>query len=195
MARGDPKEEELSAWDGILIGDAVRLMKKRAAFIDSIGNEAARRYGLFDRANLHIAYAPKYQISLADLENDLKEQLQAVRQRELKAGVTLVGPHRDRLTIEINGRSLRHYGSRGQKRCAMIAIMLATANFISNNKSREVTLLLDETFAELDREKSIALLRMLGEFNQVFIATAGNMDLSGLSCRRFRVEKGMVREE
>ncbi len=195
IARGNAGEEQLAAWDEVLLGDAVRIMEERAAFVEKMRAAAADRYERFEKAELNIFYAPKYPVCGDNPQRELRAHLQAARARELKAGVTLVGPHRDRLGIELGGKSLRHYGSRGQKRCAMISIMLAAAGEAAEFGGRDVVLLLDEAFAELDSDKSLALLEMLGDFRQVFIAAAGNLDFSRMPCRRFRVDRGKITEE
>ena len=195
IARGQAGEEQLAAWDEVLLGDAVRLMEKRAAFVNRIQAAAADRYGRFEGGGLAIFYAPKYPAGGDNPERELRTQLRAARVRELKAGMTLVGPHRDRLGIELDGRPLRHFGSRGQKRCAMISIMLAAAGEVAERAGHEVGLLLDEAFAELDNYKSMALIEMLGDFNQVFMATAGTLNFNRLPCRRFRVDRGKITEE
>ncbi len=195
ISLGRAGNEQLAAWDEVLLGDAVRLMEKRAAFVNRIQAAAAARYGRFEKAGLNIYYAPKYPVGGDNPEQELRAQLRAARDRELKAGMTLVGPHRDRLGIELDGRPLRHFGSRGQKRCAMISIMLAAAGEVAERSGHEAGLLLDEAFAELDSHKSEALIEMLGEFNQVFVATAGMLKFNHLSCRRFKVDRGKITEE
>ena len=129
-----------------------------------------------------------------DIKTAMEAQLEHYRQREIRAGLTLVGPHRDRLEINLNDRSARHYGSRGQKRCAMLAMKLAVADRLSEIKQEQVTLILDEVFAELDKAKSKALIDVLTGHRQVFIATAGDFDFTGIPVKKYYIDNGKVNE-
>jgi DNA replication and repair protein RecF len=94
--------------------------------------------------------------------------LERTRERERRRGVTVVGPHRDDLafTAQVGGeeeRDLRTYGSGGQQRTAALALRLAEADTLRERLGREPVYLLDDVFAELDRERSGRLLRLLDE--------------------------------
>lgn len=112
----------------------------------------------------------------------------------MRAGLTLVGPHRDRMNMKINGKSILHYSSRGQKRIVMLAIKLATADYLSQVNGKDVILILDEVFAELDKAKSQSLMQALTGHKQVFIATAGELTFDKAKAKVFKVESGQVEE-
>jgi len=184
---------QLAAWDELLVQHGSAIIKERTQFIDSIVESAQNYYKSFDSSgNLELAYSPKIELDSETVETALKKSLEDYRDRELRAGLTLVGPHRDRLRINLNGRSVRHYGSRGQKRCAMLAIKLATAEYLAKVKEREVALILDEVFAELDKSKSEALMAVLARQKQVFIATAGEFDFGDLPFNAYHIENGRI---
>jgi DNA replication and repair protein RecF len=88
-------------------------------------------------------------------------------------GLTTVGPHRDDLLLEVGGRSLRDYGSTGQQRSAAVALKLIEIAALREAHGTEPALLLDDVFAELDRERQARLAeRLLGpETRQVFITS------------------------
>ena len=71
--------------------------------------------------------------------------------------MTTVGPHRDDLMLEIGGRRLREYGSTGQQRSAAIALKLLEIATLREARGTEPVLLLDDVFAELDRERQSRL--------------------------------------
>jgi DNA replication and repair protein RecF len=121
-------------------------------------------------------------------------QIKDNRSREIRAGLTLVGPHRDRLVMNLNEKSVRHYGSRGQKRCVMLAMKLAVADFLASINGKDVILILDEVFAELDSEKSRALMKILANYRQVFIATAGDFRFDNVDYKKFFVVNGKIEE-
>ena len=88
-------------------------------------------------------------------------------------GMTTVGPHRDDLLLEIGGRRLRDYGSTGQQRSAAVALKLIEIAALREARGTEPALLLDDVFAELDRDRQSRLaLRLLGpETRQVFVTS------------------------
>ena len=88
-------------------------------------------------------------------------------------GMTTVGPHRDDLAIEIGGRALRDYGSTGQQRSAAVALKLIEIAGLRQAHGTEPVLLLDDVFAELDRERQSRLARRLmgPDDRQVFVTS------------------------
>ena len=190
---GNAEESQLGAWDELLAVDAVNISTKRNEFIKAISGPASSYYDRFDSDNkLTIAYTAKTTLVDSEMKSAILTQMQEYREREIRAGLSLVGPHRDRLEMNLDDRPVRHFGSRGQKRCAMIAIKLAVADYFRQILGVEVVLILDEAFAELDSQKSRALMEALGSAAQVFIATAGEFDPGARTFRRFQVDKGKI---
>jgi DNA replication and repair protein RecF len=110
-------------------------------------------------------------------------------------GMTTVGPHRDDLILEIGGRRLRDYGSTGQQRSAAVALKLIEIAALRNARGTEPALLLDDVFAELDRERQSRLARRLlgsGE-RQVFVTSPRTDELPpNLGLPVWVVEGGVV---
>lgn len=102
-------------------------------------------------------------------------QLEARRARELAAGGTLYGPHRDDLRLLANGRDLRLYGSRGQQRTAALALKLAEVRVMTEDTGAAPVLLLDDVMSELDARRRSALLSALDHVRQAII-TATDWD-------------------
>jgi DNA replication and repair protein RecF len=196
ISRDNGDKRELEAWDKLLIDDGVKLITARKSFVDLISEAAKTFYNQFDKESVFtIGYMPKIVPDETDIRIAMTRLLETYRPRELRAGVTLVGPHRDRLEINLNGRPIRHYGSRGQKRCAMIALKLGAAEYLSQTDSGDVILILDEAFAELDIAKSHALLEILVGKRQVFMATAGEFSQTNQKIERYSVANGKISRE
>jgi DNA replication and repair protein RecF len=92
---------------------------------------------------------------------------------DLARGTTTIGPHRHDLLLRIGDRGIREYGSTGQQRSAAIALKLIEIATLGQTRGTEPALLLDDVFAELDRERQSRLaLRLLGaEDRQVFVTS------------------------
>jgi DNA replication and repair protein RecF len=88
-------------------------------------------------------------------------------------GMTTVGPHRDDLLLEVGSRKLREFGSTGQQRSAAVALKLIEIAALREARGVEPALLLDDVFAELDRDRQIRLaVRLMGpESRQVFVTS------------------------
>ena len=124
---------------------------------------AAGRLGL-DGATL--AYA-EHGLPLAELESRLI--------RDLERGTTGLGPHLRDVEIRADERDLRGFGSQGEQRTAVLALLLAEAALLTERRGSPPLLLLDDVFSELDAERRRALLASLPEEGQTLI-TATSVD-------------------
>jgi DNA replication and repair protein RecF len=98
--------------------------------------------------------------------------LAAQRRREIAAGVSLVGPHRDDVSVLLNGVSAASFGSRAQIRTAALALRLAEARLLMAGSNDTPVLLLDDIVSELDGKRRASVLAGLEGFEQVwFTAT------------------------
>lgn len=186
-------ENQLEAWNNLLVDHGVRIIAARKNFIESIEKAVRDYYNDFDsKSKIDLYYRPKINPDEDNLRKSIMILLETYKKREMRAGMTLVGPHRDRLKIDINGKSVRHFGSRGQKRCAMIAMKLAVADYLTRIKEEPTTLILDEVFAELDVDKSQALIKILSNYNQVFMATAGEYKFDNNQITKFYINNGKI---
>ncbi len=92
------------------------------------------------------------------------ERALAVRiERDLAKCTTSVGPHRDDLSLTLEGRELRRYGSAGQQRTAAIALRLIEAEALTRQKNQAPIALFDDVFAELDQNRQERLLSLMRE--------------------------------
>jgi DNA replication and repair protein RecF len=111
-------------------------------------------------------------------------------------GMTTIGPHRDDLVLEIGGKPLRDFGSTGQQRSAAVALRLIEIATLREARGTEPGLLLDDVFAELDRERQRRLASRLLESadRQVFLTAPRPDELPpDLRLPVWLVEGGRVR--
>jgi DNA replication and repair protein RecF len=107
-----------------------------------------------DVDELKIDYAPK-------VEGDLAVALANSRERERTYRTTLVGPHRDDLSMEVNGQDANQFTSEGQKRTLAIALKMAQAEYLSGIHGVPPVLLIDDVMGELDRSRRAGMLPLL----------------------------------
>ncbi|MGA8709124.1 MAG: DNA replication/repair protein RecF [Steroidobacteraceae bacterium] len=128
-------------------------------------------------------------------EMSLAESLRAHRERDLERGLTGVGPHRFDILLRIEGRAAREIVSRGQQKLLGIAMAIAMARFLSERADRPSTLLLDDPAAELDVDRTRALLTTVAGLGVQWVVTTlqPNDDRLGVPDAVFHVEQGSVR--
>ena len=86
--------------------------------------------------------------------------------QDLRLGRSSWGPHLDEFKLELAGRSLRRYGSQGQQRAALLALLFAEREALLRARRVTPLLLLDDVMSELDpgrRERLVARLRGRGQ--------------------------------
>lgn len=125
----------------------------------------------------------------------LLEHQERRRDQELAARKCLVGPHRDELQVNIDGRSARQFASQGQTRTAALSLKLAQRDIVYDDKQEYPVLLLDDVLSELDpRRQEFVLNHIQG--GQVFITCCEEERLAALrEGKVFKVKNGTIQEE
>jgi DNA replication and repair protein RecF len=120
---------------------------------------------------------------LATVVDAFRSQLAKQSEREVAYGMSLVGPHRDDLVLQLNGREASVYGSRGQQRTAILAIKLAEAILMHERTGEHPIILLDDVMSELDERRRAHVLEAVRSEQQVFL-TATDLASLGPVARR-----------
>jgi DNA replication and repair protein RecF len=159
----------LDAWDAELARHGMRLMEDRREAVDGLRvpfGELARRLGLTGEAELR--YRPRSQAGdAAGLLAELAER----RGADLERGFTAHGPHRDDLSLTLAGAPLRAYGSQGQQRTALLALLFAERQLLAERRDRPPLMLLDDVMSELDFDRRELLADLLRSGGQAVITT------------------------
>ena len=119
-----------------------------------------------------------------------RELLMASHDREIAAGATLWGIHKDDLDIRLNGKSARIYASQGQQRSLALAMKLAEGEICREEFGDDPVFLFDDVLSELDASRRDFLIRRICD-KQVILTTCENESLFSLDdARIIRVENG-----
>jgi DNA replication and repair protein RecF len=97
--------------------------------------------------------------------------------RDLDRGFTGLGPHLRDAAITAAGRDLRAFGSQGEQRIAVLALVLAEAAVLLDRRGEPPLLLLDDVFSELDRRRSEALVGRLPEGGQAVLTATDRPEI------------------
>ncbi|WP_420176352.1 DNA replication/repair protein RecF [Luteococcus sp. OSA5] len=159
-------------------------------------NVAAAEY----KTSLDIVPGPADEAGREFLERRLREAMQERRREELARGVSLVGPHRDDLTLSIGALPAKGYASHGE--CWSLALSLRLGAFeLLRADGIEPVLVLDDVFAELDSTRRLRLAEHVRGAEQVLVTAAVATDVPELltlddqglpTGRRYRVSAGTV---
>ena len=171
---GGGSRESLRSWDLQLAVHGIALMDDRATAVEAIGVPFARccaQLGLDGEPAL--IYRPRSRAQDADqLRAELEERLDA----DLERGFTGHGPHRDDLVAQRLGRELRAYGSQGQQRLALLALLLAEREALASRRQAPPMMLLDDVMSELDHKRRRALVDLLQATGGQSIITATDLE-------------------
>ena len=168
---GAGSRNSLHSWDAQLARHGLALMADRQAAVDAITDAFVRwcaDLGLTGAPTLR--YRPRSKASTPDeLAAELRERIDG----DIERGFTGHGPHRDDLVVTREGRELRAYGSQGQQRLALLALLLAERDALALHRQSPPLLLLDDVMSELDARRRRALVDLLraGEGQAVITAT------------------------
>jgi DNA replication and repair protein RecF len=156
---GRASRGSLPTWDATLARHGVALMRDRAEVVTRLsGRFAAHAAALGLEGEATLEYRPR---SRADTAEALAAELAERTDGDLERGFTGHGPHRDDLSLRRDGRELRSYGSRGQVRLGLLALLLAEREELAAERGAPPLLLLDDVMSELDAARRARLVDVL----------------------------------
>jgi DNA replication and repair protein RecF len=173
LAAGQGVASQLDTWDATFAEAAAELVAARAAAAAELREPftaAAADLGLTAAA---LEYAPRAEGSSEEIRAGLAER----READLRLGRTSWGPHLDELKINSAARSLRRYGSQGQQRTALLALLFAERETLLAARQVVPLLLLDDVMSELDPDRRERLVGQLARGGQALISAADEHSL------------------
>ncbi len=180
----DTLDEKISQYELIII-------KYRKDFIETIDSYITNIYHQLsdDIINVHL----KYKCCIDDeisYENILKNHKEN-RQRDIENHVTSFGVHREDILFEMNERPLIQFASQGQKRMTVLSFKIALLKYIQTKTNKLPVLLLDDVLSELDQNRQIKLIDMVGkEYQCLITATDIPPFLKNKNMKIFYIENG-----
>lgn len=153
---------EISFWDEEIVASGSTVMAHRHTVIERVGAlVGTRSTSLVEGSRIGFGYIPRLELPIGTLIGDpnhdrpfiaasFQAAIETARIEEFRRGMTVVGPHRDDLVFEIEGRELASYGSRGQQRLGVVAYRLAEMDIVDERTGERPILLLDDVLSELD---------------------------------------------
>ena len=186
-------EGALDAWDAELARWGIALRDDRAAAVARVAEGfplLASELGLNGAAE--VRYRPRSRAASAE---ELAGELAERRASDLDRGFTQHGPHRDDLQLVRDGRELKAYGSQGEQRLALLALLLAERAVLTEERGAPPLMLLDDVMSELDADRRGLLVARLDDGGQAVVTTTDLGHVPGAGAAevvRLRVASGTV---
>ncbi|MDH6119662.1 DNA replication and repair protein RecF [Kitasatospora sp. GAS204A] len=203
MARrsGGGKAADLSTlevWDGHLAQAGAELTAFRLQLVAALGPLVEQAYerlapgGGPTRLEYRSSFEGGLPGSREEAYQQLLEALRAVRKQETERGLTLVGPHRDELSLLLGTLPAKGYASHGESWSFALALRLASYELLRADGGEPV-LILDDVFAELDARRRDQLAELVADGEQVLVTAAVPEDVpKALAGVRYAVSGGEV---
>lgn len=189
---------ELDAWTEKLIENGFELINHRKKFLFDFSKYVTDSYSkIIDFKEIpSIEYSFLDGCKTEDIKSVFKKMIAQKREEEIRRGTNLIGPHKDDFLFNINGISLKTYGSQGQHKTFQAALRFAEFFYLKDATGKTPIFLLDDVFGELDAYRAGKISEYLKEVGQAFITLTDFADFSFLtkteSDKIIRLNKGQI---
>ena len=186
---GHASPDALDPWDRLLAEAGEALVAARARLCTRLARPFAERLAELggDPGHDPLRYLPSVPAG-QPLEPVLVER----RSRDIERAATGAGPHLDDIGLFEHDRDLRLYGSQGEQRRALLALILAEADVLAAERDEPPLLLLDDVTSELDADRRRLLLAAVAGFDQTIVTTTDAADLGAAEATVLTVRDGTV---
>ena len=193
-------DSTIDFWSAQLAHEAAIIAKARAEYVQKSGDIIADFYrrmcqsGEIDETPELIYAGSAKQDGELYFDTEVTERnflrlLSNFHEREIAAGSTLYGIHKDDILINLNGKNTRLYSSQGQQRSLALAMKLAEGEICKMDCGEYPVFLFDDVFSELDSIRRKNLLREIADRQVIITSCESDMDFD-IPYRRIEVTKG-----
>ena len=188
--------ESLAAWDeqvanfgGEIIAARLQALSDFEPIFKEIYQDISSEKPAFINYKSSIEEASK---NSGENTKKILERMKNTRSSEIERGLTLTGPHRDDLLLNLGDHLVKGYASHGESWSIALSLKLATYQLLEKDGLKPI-LILDDVFSELDEERRVHLIKLANSAEQTFITVAVENDLpKELTGERFLVKSGHV---
>ena len=168
---------ELAFWDEELVKEGSWITDMRAGAMVTLFALCRERHGELTGGleDLILEYRPRVTPGMAgpggDTQKEFMAALEASRNREVRLGSTVVGPHRDDFALIVNDVDMGPYASRGQARTLALTLRLAEVEYLASARGEGAIVLLDDVLSEMDSFRRARVLEKAAQYQQLIITT------------------------
>lgn len=155
--------DQIEIWNSQLAYLAGLIIKTRKQFIKKLSTPASEALKCIskDADNLTISYVGVKGETSKEIEEEILKSLHNNLERDMELGYTSIGPHRDDVKFELNGRDLKVFASQGQQRSVVLALKIAEMKVFEEELGEKPIFVLDDVFSELDSARQKKMFEML----------------------------------
>ncbi|WEV69412.1 DNA replication/repair protein RecF [Bifidobacterium sp. ESL0775] len=185
--RGEPVDAKnaalngLEIWTGQFIAVGVALTRARAGLIEQLAGPFSRIYDELAGKPQHagLQYAPSFEevLDFEQPEPEISKHYQRLYDGEIARGRNLIGPHRDDVTLTLDGMPAREFASNGEMWTMALALKMALFDEITEVQGVKPIVVLDDVFAQLDETRRKQILDFAMQQDQVLITVAAAGDI------------------
>lgn len=169
----------LDVWDAQLAMLGAQVILARLELLDELATLIPEAYAGLAPESRPASVDYRCTVDYSDrevIEAQMLTELAAQRKWEIERGITLVGPHRDDLVLNLGSQPAKGFASHGETWSYAIALRLAECTLLRSDGSDPI-LVLDDVFAELDAKRREKLVHLAAAAEQVLITAAVDEDL------------------
>ncbi|MCS7176152.1 MAG: DNA replication and repair protein RecF [Candidatus Kapabacteria bacterium] len=191
-----------NSWTELFIQRSAELIWRRWKFIQDFEPLVQSYHERIAPERLRLLYLPDGVVAesleqgVTAIRACLQQRAAELRSEELRRAQTLFGPQRDDLLILLNGMSARDAASQGQHKSILLSLKLAELDYLRHQRGETPMMLLDDVFAELDRQRIHEVLRVLEDLHvQSFVTITETERLPNAAVHRayrVRIEAGRL---
>jgi DNA replication and repair protein RecF len=180
VSQGLSSREALGPWNDQVSRLGTELVAARHETVAALQPRFAERAGELGLPQAELRYEGE-----APSAQELEERVE----RDLERGTTGLGPHLDDLGVLSQGRDLRAFGSQGEQRLAVLALLLGEAEVLEERRGTRPLLLLDDVLSELDPDRRRILADRLRTSGQALVTSASRNALPGEAAQTVEVSQ------
>lgn len=191
----------LELWDENLVSLGSKVIQNREQLIQALSPRINQKYSQISKSDSNIQLSQQSSIDVdysekseGEIKTHLTEAIIRLRQDEIDRGMTLIGPQRDELFIQLNDLSAKEHASQGEAWSLALSMKLASAELIADSSSTgKPVMILDDVFSVLDNSRRQALTEFITGYEQVLITAAVEADVPLTSdATKFMIRGGQV---
>ena len=185
----EPWNEHLANFGGEVISGRLKLIEE----IEPLFQNAYKNLSEKKKANLGYKSSIQNPSTNKDANRErILETILEINNQERERGISLVGPHRDDLLLNLGDHPVKGYASHGESWSIALALRLASYQLFINDGEKPI-LILDDVFSELDEGRREKLVSLSSAAEQTFITVAVDSDLPPeITGAKFKVTSGKV---
>jgi DNA replication and repair protein RecF len=180
--------ESLASWDERLAAEAEPLMEARSEAVGALGGTFSELAACLGLPEAEISYRPRAEEGRKQLAAELARR----RAEDLGRAYTSYGPQLDELELRLGGRPLRRFGSQGQQRLTLLALLFAERAALMEAGRTAPLMLLDDVMSELDPAHRELLVALLGSGGQAVITATEAAHVPSADAAQIEVAGGAI---